>query len=341
MSDVQARLAALEAQLEALKAEIEPERETLASRRDLVKKAALGVAGLAAAGAAGAIASAGPAAAIIPTLQLGVVDQDSPGPTGTRNATPGTNDGVAYLFQAGNVFTNNQASYPAALAGWSESSVLPNGVYGYSSVSGGAGVAAVADSGYGLLAYGSQANMFLSNSGVAPPLRVNAHATGEIIADTHGDLWYCVVAGTPGKWRKLAGSGSAGAFHLANPPGRVFDSRSSGGKHVFGTTDRVVTVTTIAAGNPNAGTVIVPAGATAIVANFAVTQTEGSGYLGAYSNAVPGWPGIASINWFGPSIDLSNHLLTAIDSAGKIKVTIGGVASAKTHFIIDVLGYFL
>ena len=64
MSEIQQRIAALEAQLADLKAQVGGEpTEVLASRRDFAKKAALGVAGLAAAGVAGSVVGAGSASA--------------------------------------------------------------------------------------------------------------------------------------------------------------------------------------------------------------------------------------------------------------------------------------
>ncbi|MEP6660840.1 MAG: hypothetical protein ABJD24_13070, partial [Acidimicrobiales bacterium] len=64
MSEIQQRIAALEAQLSDLKAQVGGvPTEVLASRRDFARKAALGVAGLAAAGVAGSVVGAGSASA--------------------------------------------------------------------------------------------------------------------------------------------------------------------------------------------------------------------------------------------------------------------------------------
>ena len=60
MSEIQQRIAVLETQLADLKAQVGGEpTEVLASRRDFAKKAALGVAGLAAAGVAGSVVGVG------------------------------------------------------------------------------------------------------------------------------------------------------------------------------------------------------------------------------------------------------------------------------------------
>ena len=85
-----------------------------------------------------------------------------------------------------------------------------------------------------------------------------------------------------------------------------------------------------------------PAGATAILCNLTVTATEGAGFLGLYSNALATWPGTSSINWVVKDTDTANTLTTAIDATGKLKVTIGGSSTAaKTHFVIDVVGYYI
>ncbi len=76
--------------------------------------------------------------------------------------------------------------------------------------------------------------------------------------------------------------------------------------------------------------------------NLTATATEGAGFLGLYSNALASWPGNSSINWVTKDTDIANSVTTAIDGTGRIKVTIGGSsAAAQTHFVIDVVGYYL
>ena len=170
---------------------------------------------------------------------------------------------------------------------------------------------------------------------------VRVHTVGEIDLDAAGNLYLCVVSGTPGTWRQLSGPTTAGQLHLT-PPGRVYDSRAGlATKLAFGDADRVVTVTTVIAGQPSAGSTIVPVGATGVLASLAVTATEGAGFLGLYSNALATWPGNASINWVAKDSDISNSVTVAVDAIGRIKVNIGGQgAGTKTHFVIDVVGYY-
>jgi hypothetical protein len=357
MSEIQERIAALETQLADLKAQVGgAPTEVLASRRDFAKKAALGVAGLAAAGVAGAVAAAGPASATDgAALLVGVVNtEDVANITGLRyNNAVRPNVGIfgsqngniltATDAQAGFLSTGFESSYPAAVGGWGQR-VYANGVYGFASVGDGFGTIGYGsgNTSTGVLARGSgRANLELFSEGSAGPARAVPHNMGEIVNDSTGTVWLCVAAGNPGTWRKLGSSATSGQLHLITP-GRVYDSRAdAAGKHAFGAADRVVTCTTVIAGQPSAGSVIVPAGATGILGNLTITASEGAGFLGVYSNAVASWPGNSNINWVAKDTDLANAVTTAIDAAGKIKVNIGGSSvAAKTHFIVDVVGYY-
>ena len=57
-----------------------------------------------------------------------------------------------------------------------------------------------------------------------PSTRADLHRQGEI-ENVDGDVWCCVIGGTPGTWRKISGPAVAGAFH-AIAPTRVYDSRA-------------------------------------------------------------------------------------------------------------------
>ena len=339
MSEIQERIAALETQLADLKAQVGgAPTEVLASRRDFAKKAALGVAGAVAGGTALALTGATPAFAVHQPEDLGLGIANTT--AGLTRADSSGSGGTAFLFQSGAGFDNTNATYRAALSGWGTSATIPHGFYGYTNQADsyavvGIGAGAAAIGGY---FSGPRAQVSLIPNGGAPS---GAHSIGDIYQQSDGTLSLCVAAGTPGTFRKLGSATTAGQLHLVTP-GRVYDSRAdAAGKHAFGAADRVVTVTTIIAGQPSAGTVLVPAGATGILGNLTVTTTEGAGFLGLYSNAVAVWPGNSSINWVAANVDLANAVTVAIDATGKIKVNIGGSSTAaKTHFIIDVVGYY-
>jgi hypothetical protein len=354
MSDLQERIAALEVQLAELKAQVGAEStEVLASRREFARKAALSVAGLAVAGVAGAVATAGPAAAAdLDSLLIGEDNTQGTGSLGTITSLRYINPAVPTAgVGAGDIFTVRdslsvptaaESTYPAAISG-SVERIFPHGVSGVSVVANGYGTIGLGSGqATGVLARGStRANLELFSEGASGPGRAGTHNKGEIVNDANGDVWLCVTAGNPGGWRKLGGPSTSGQLHLVTP-GRVYDSRDALIKHAFGAADRVVTVTTVAVGHIGAGNVLVPTGATGILCNLTVTETEGAGFLGLYSNALATWPGNSSINWVAVDTDIANSVTTAIDANGRIKVNIGGSSvAAKTHFVIDVVGYYL
>ena len=163
-----------------------------------------------------------------------------------------------------------------------------DGVFGVSAA-GPAGSAAIRGIGgdYGIASNATgKANMFLQPNNnfligttpkTVPSARTDAHLVGEL-ENVDGDLWWCVVAGTPGTWRKISGPTVAGAFHAVTP-GRVYDSRNtlpspgplSAGGH------RTVSVADRRDANLTTGAVVqadfVPSGATAVSANVTITGT--------------------------------------------------------------------
>ena len=211
------------------------------------------------------------------------------------------------------------------------------GIWGHSDSN---GIGVLGDGGIGAQLAGSRAAVFLSGTTNTPPLtRVDAHKVGEIDIDSNADVWVCVVAGSPGTWRKLTGPTAAGAFHAINPV-RVFDSRFPGGVKINSGETKLVSVAdghdlvTGVVNQPNA----VPAGASAIAFNLTVTDTVGAGFL----TVAPGTASTvtaSSINWSASGQNLANGLVVAVDSSRQVRVFAGGGGS--TNFIIDVAGYFL
>ena len=211
------------------------------------------------------------------------------------------------------------------------------GIWGHSDSN---GIGLLGDGGIGAQLAGSRAAIYLSGTTNTPPLtRADAHKVGEIDIDSTADVWVCVVAGSPGKWRKLTGPTAAGAFHAINPV-RVFDSRFPGGVKIATNETKLVSVadghdlTSGVVNLPNA----TPAGATAIAFNLTVTDTVGSGFL----TVAPGTASTvtaSSINWSATGQNLANGLIVAVDSSRQVRVFAGGGGS--TNFIIDVAGYFL
>ncbi|MCE9621218.1 MAG: hypothetical protein K8R99_02615 [Actinomycetia bacterium] len=194
--------------------------------------------------------------------------------------------------------------------------------------------------GFGVVAEGGAAQLRLYPvSGNTAPSAGN-HVVGEVVANDSG-AYYCVAMGSPGTWRKIAGTASAGTFHAITPT-RVYDSRAAAPTPGLLATGSNRTVS-VADGRNSAGAVvtsnIVPAGATAVMANVTVTGTVGGfGYLAINpgGNVVEG---ASTINWFGEGQTLANGVGLTLNTNRQITVICNGGGS--THFIVDIAGYYL
>ena len=197
-------------------------------------------------------------------------------------------------------------------------------------------------SGVGVMSVGQTVALQLGTTNSSPRGRsTTTFAKGQIDADTEGNLWYCVVGGTPGTWRKISGSTTAGAFH-AIAPARVFDSRAAqpGYGVIANNSNRTVSV---AHKRDNTGSIttsnIVPEGATAIAANLTVTGTSGTNNFCLNPGSDTSHPA-STINWFGSGQSLANGVILAIDSNRLVTIVAGG-QGGSAHLIIDVTGYWL
>ena len=147
---------------------------------------------------------------------------------------------------------------------------------------------------------------------------------GDMLVDANGALYLCTVAGNPGTWSKL-GSGGGGVQLLPSPQ-RAYDSRNdtARGKLSAGTgSPRTIGI--------SAAVPAVPASASAIVGNLAITQPSSSGFATVWPSGA--WPGTANIN-FSAGMDISNSITVGL-SGGTILIA----SSTSTHVIIDVAGY--
>jgi hypothetical protein len=222
--------------------------------------------------------------------------------------------------------------YPAAVGGYARRAV-PNGMFGHSS-NGGAGVVGwgSGSGATGVHARGTRANIEMFADGDAPKTRTDAHEVGELVTDSAGELWYCVVAGSPGSWRKLAGPMTTGAMQPIAPK-RVYDSRAgqaplsvAKGKLTPGST-RVIDCTVDA---PE-----VPSDATAVMLNLTAANTTGLGNLTVYPDGSPA-PTTSSINFTG-GVNIANGTMSGCGPGAKVKVLAGGNTAAD--FIIDIIAY--
>jgi hypothetical protein len=300
---------------------------TRSSRRGMLKLAGAAAVGAAAAAATGAL----------PAAATNGIDIANPA-LAVRNDYTGNVAQAAFLFQAGSQFTNTNAAFDCALAGWSGTggANLPHGVYGFTNhegfgvVGSGGGTASS-----GLLARGARSNMEIRSEGTAAPTRTAAYVKGDVINDVNGDLWFCVAAGTPGTWRKLAGPSTAGSLQLLAAPKRVYSSRAA---------DEPVAVgpkTPLSAGTRTIdckqGSSGVPAGATGLVLNVTAIAGSVNGYL-SVSPGASGFSGTSTLNWTANGAVVANGVTVGAGAGATIDVTIGGGGTAD--FIVDVMGFY-
>lgn len=344
-NDAMARIEQLQGEIDALRAQLREQRgqsdehDAKATRRNILKLAAGAAAGSVAAVAIGS----GRAAATDPQdLDLGETNLT---PNLTEATHTGAQVGASFLFQSGDVWDPASAAFPCALAGWSNTDNRPTGVYAWTSATDGNGTVAyaVGTGGTGLVAFGNRANVRLVSAGAAPAARTDAHTAGELIADSAGAVWYCTASGTPGTWRKLASTSTAGAFHAIDPI-RVFDSRLAAYAPANGlfppNTNRVVSVKDARDG---AGAVVttdaVPAGATAVSYNVTITGTTGPNFLSVTPGDSASFT-TSTINWSGTGDSLANGSIVKVDASRQVRIFCGD-QTGSTHVIFDITGYFL
>ena len=162
-----------------------------------------------------------------------------------------------------------------------------------------------------------------------PPTTVTPVGAGWVAGNVvvkGGHLYYCYASGngtTTSKWAKL--SGGLVIFPAAK---RAYDSRSTGGPISSGTS-RTVSLATSGG---------VPAGATAVLINLTVTETNGSGgYLAVFATGST-YQGTSNINWSASGQTIANNATSGVNGSAQVNVLCGGGAS--TQFIIDVAGYY-
>ncbi|MFN8021543.1 MAG: hypothetical protein U0Q03_08460 [Acidimicrobiales bacterium] len=320
-----------------------------ASRRGLLKLAGAAAAGTAAAVAANALPAAAADGDPITasnqasttagsTATTGLVYSNTAVPTATFGFFTSNTNLFTVRDTAGGVllFSQNASSYPAAVGGYSYRTVA-NGVYGYSDMPG-YGVVGYASNaaGTGVLARGTKANVELYPNGTAPIARADAHNRGEIVCDTDGGVWVCVTAGSPGTWRQLAGTGTAGSLHLLAAPKRVYSSRAADEPVAVGPKTQLSAGTrTVDCKNGSSG---VPAAATGLVLNVTAIAASANGYL-SVSPGGAGFSGTSTLNWSANGAVVANGVTVGAGAGATIDVTVGGGGTAD--FIVDVMGYYL
>ena len=344
--DTEARIATLEAQLALMATELAALRhdpvtkQTTTGRRQLIRTIAKGAVGAVVGGAV--IASSAEPAAAAPGFELNV---NNVGTTTTilRQQTSTAVGSYGILQVTDNAFYASTASIVAGAGGAGDIAL-----YAIADGSNATAVEARGSAGTGLRATGNTALSLLGSTHlqfehdpiiIATPTPSGVPYTRGAVLARQGNLWYCVVPGSPGSWRKLAAVNSAGQLHLLNEPLRGYDSRNGDGKLAAGQTRTV----SLANGTNGAGgnVVAVPTGtfsASGALVTLTITDTEGGGgFLKLYTANLAGPPATSTINWSAVGQNLATTTVTALTPAAQVKVT-AGVNS--THFLIDVIGYY-
>ena len=208
------------------------------------------------------------------------------------------------------------------------------GVHGEASSANGVGVAGDAFTGTALRAQSGRTHLLFG--GVPqPPLAAGlARERGELVFDTNGDLWLCVGAGTPGTWRRVSGTNTAGALRVLPSTIRIYDSRAGAqppgvqkGKFADHE-ERVISATLGGAA---------PAGATAVLINATATNTNPGGFFAFFKNGTA-WPNNSSLSWGVPNTTIANLAVVAVDTTAKFKARMEGAGGAD--LVIDCIGYY-
>jgi hypothetical protein len=217
-----------------------------------------------------------------------------------------------------------------------------NAICGVSNGTSGIGVYGYSSQYYGGYFYGDRAGMALGPSGAAPWTRSDTHNVGELYVDSSGDLWYCAATGTPGTWRKLAGSGTAGSTHLMNPPSRFVDTRTGTGRIGSGSPlSHNTPVTYTLAGATGSGGAVLPSNAKGVIGNVTVVVPSNSGVVLLGPTALNPASSPSTLNFPAGAI-IANGFSSSLDSLGRLVVSIsfaGGVGSSNV--LIDITGYYL
>lgn len=144
-----------------------------------------------------------------------------------------------------------------------------------------------------------------------------------LIADVTG---YITSASAP--------SSTAGRF-VPLGPGRVLDTRRTGGRFFSGET-RTATITQVAGPTPP-----VPAGASAVALNLTATGTQALGVLTAWPAGAPR-PATASLNWpdAGATVGNSSVVKLSVDGRLSLRSESNATTGPLAHHVVDVFGWF-
>lgn len=203
------------------------------------------------------------------------------------------------------------------------------GVYGSSDIGIGVvgmGAIDVAAGGSGHMWFGPQSTPGFPTAG--------SYSQGEMIMDINGRMWICVATGSPGTWYPL----SSQVF--LHTPYRIFDTRPA----YIGTAPidpgapmangQIITLQITGTVAPKDATLVVPAGASAIIGNVIAIGPTGAGFLTLqpHSNT----PTNSSYLHYYAGQTIHNAVVMGLDNTGKLDI---GNYGPATDVALDIAGF--
>jgi hypothetical protein len=184
---------------------------------------------------------------------------------------------------------------------------------------------------------------------------MSTSATG---VETKGRLWRSRWAAIGAAVAVSAGAGGLAWTYAASPasslvaitPVRVLDTRLAAmGPAFTSETPRLLDVTgtipTVQAdGVTVANALVVPDGATAIVANVTVVSPTAGGFVSVRPGSATGTPTTSNLNFAAGAIvpnSVTVEVPTAGAGAGNVQIFYKGTPGSTSHILVDIVGYYL
>jgi hypothetical protein len=335
----QDQLQALRDEVATLRAELtelqRPRAEETVSRRHLLRN----LAGLGAAGAAGMVAAAPPAAAADgDPLILGQAN------TATAITTIDAGSAAAGLDVQGSGFSviNVSGSGGTLPIHGITATGEASGVWGQSEAVGVFGRNTGMGPGIGGSSMGGGPQLWLAPTDGAPPgPPPGTSSAGYVRFDANGDLWLCIQDGTPGSWTRLLREDTAPGRVVPITPFRALDTRAPGGRpagapaipgQVQGPLSGGGTTTLDLAGSAG-----IPATASGAVGNVSAVAPTYSGFLKVQPAGVAVLP--STLNFPAGVRALSNGFTCALSPTGLSVVPSPGSGGNTLHVVLDITAY--
>ena len=141
----------------------------------------------------------------------------------------------------------------------------------------------------------------------------------------------------------LSASASNGAESSFVPvtPVRIVDSRDGLGLSApLASAQPVLVQITGMIPTIDGAALVVPSGATALVANFTAVAPTSTGYVSVRPGGATGVPTTSTLN-FTPGQTVANVLTVQLPAAGNVQLYYGAASGASVHIVVDVVGYYV